>query len=434
MGFGLTQYVPFIVYLGLFALFIIVIIYDVRYGIYFLVPFLPFRTIFESIKVYPFGKDLVDLIIVGMIIGWMIRKDEAPNSTPVYLPILLLLIVTFCGVLNGRSNVDTGVGFLNDTRLSDWKNYMMMPLLFVVVFNNIRRTEDIRKTCFIMFAVILLEALLYFKNNRFRSHEHFNYNVRDSGTFGFLGPNHLASFFVEYMLISLSIYFGGLRKDRIKYFCGITFIGSIYPVLFLYSRGAYAGIVAGIATISVIYKRILIVPIVIILLFWKLVLPSAVVERVNMSVEGGEEYENIGNRANIWSQGIQVFKDNPIFGIGYRTFQYFTAEDELKDTHNMYISVMAEMGIIGLITLVFILYVALHSGWALYSVGTDPFLKSLGLGFFISTISVAIMNVFGDRWSYIMMQGFYWTFWALVERGRILSRISTFENEVVRVT
>jgi putative inorganic carbon (HCO3(-)) transporter len=422
VGFGLTGYVPFVVYIGLVVALLAVIFHDVRYGIYGMVPILPYRSIYESVQAYPLGKDLVDLIILGMLIGWFMRKKEPLEWTNAYIPVAVLFIVTFAGVLNGMSNVPTSSSFFADGRLRDWKNYIVMTILFVVILNNIRNVGDIRKVILILLLVVTAQALQWTRNNRFRSHEHFSYDVRDAGTFVYLGPNHLASFFVEYMLLALGIFWS-VKKDRLlKYLCGFCFFISLYPVLFLYSRGAYAGLAIGLLMFAIFRARILIPVVLVPLIFWQTVLPTPVVERISMAMAGGSEFENVGNREYIWNRGKEVFRDNFVFGIGYRTFQYMTGEGELKDTHNMYLSVAAEMGVVGLAVFIVILLYAARSGLLLYLRAVDPLLKSLGMGFFVSTISVAVMNLFGDRWSYIMMQGFYWVFWALVERGLIISR------------
>jgi len=434
MGFGLTAYIPFVVYIALILTLLTVIFYDVRYGIYGMVPILPYRSIFEAVRQYPMGKDLIDLIILGMLVGWFVRKKEPLEWTNAYIPVVLLFIITFAGVINGMSNVPTSAGFFADSRLHDWKNYIVMTVLFVVILNNVRTVEDIRKVILVLLLVVIAQAAQWTRNNRWRSHDHFSYDVRDGGTFVFLGPNHLASFLVEYMLIGLSIFWGVKKDKLLRYVCGFSFLVCIYPVLFLYSRGAYVGLLLGMLAFAFLRARILIPVLIIPLLFWQAVLPNAVVERITMSMAGGSEHENVGNRDFIWNRGKEVFREHFVFGIGYRTFQYMTGEGELKDTHNMYLSVAAEMGVIGIAIFVLILMYAARSGLALYARAKDPMLKSLGMGFFVSTLSVAVMNAFGDRWSFIMMQGFYWVFWGLVERGLILCREEEQPEPVAEVT
>lgn len=425
MGFGLTSYVPFLTYLGLIVL-VFIAVYRVQYGIYYLIPFFPFRTINNAIEAFPLGRSVIDLIFAGMFLSWFLRKDRKYHTSFSYIPIGFLVVTSFCGVLNGISRISGGVSLFEDTRFMDWKNYIMLPAIYFLVLNNINTKEEIKKSCTTMIAVVAIQGLLFYKNFSDRSVEHFTYEGREGGTFAYLGPNHLASFFVEYGILCLVLYFG-MKKEDGKWFkrlCGGTFLLSVYSTIWLFSRGAYAGLVAALSVYAVVKKRILIPILIVMALFWTSILPVPVVERISSTLsEGTHENETIGNRAAVWEKSMNFYKENPVFGIGYRTFQYTKQKGEtLGDSHNMYLSVMAEMGTIGITVFVFILLTAMARGIILYRSTEDLFLRYLGLGFFLSTISVAVMNIFGDRWSYIMMQAFYWTFWGLVDKGIIISR------------
>ncbi len=125
--------------------------------------------------------------------------------------------------------------------------------------------------------------------------------------------------------------------------------------------------------------------------------------------------------------------ENPIISTGYQTFRFTIPEDmrrtfqetigkAITDTHSLYFNILAEMGIAGLGVILYLFYVAARSGWRLFRLADDGFLKGLGLGFFLCVIACFLTNVFGDRWSTFQNQGFYWIFWALTERGIFVAR------------
>jgi multisubunit Na+/H+ antiporter MnhB subunit len=72
--------------------------------------------------------------------------------------------------------------------------------------------------------------------------------------------------------------------------------------------------------------------------------------------------------------------------------------------------------------LVAVLLFALSSGWRLYRRGESDFHRGLGLGFVGCVFAVAVSNVFGDRWSYFTLGGYFWVAWGLVDRGLKLSQ------------
>jgi hypothetical protein len=47
-------------------------------------------------------------------------------------------------------------------------------------------------------------------------------------------------------------------------------------------------------------------------------------------------------------------------------------------------------------------------GFALFRSADDPFWRSLGLGFFALMICAAVLNFFGDRWTYQQVNGYMW--------------------------
>jgi hypothetical protein len=76
--------------------------------------------------------------------------------------------------------------------------------------------------------------------------------------------------------------------------------------------------------------------------------------------------------------------------------------------------------------LLLIFYRAFWSGWRLYKIGNTPFDKGLGFGFLGATIAIIFANMFGERWSYFVVNGYFWIFWGLVDRGILISQ-STYK-------
>ncbi|HUL38172.1 MAG TPA: hypothetical protein VLW47_10835, partial [Thermodesulfobacteriota bacterium] len=92
-----------------------------------------------------------------------------------------------------------------------------------------------------------------------------------------------------------------------------------------------------------------------------------------------------------------------------------------KDTHNYYLKMLSEQGIVGLGLFLIVLVVAFRSGWRLWKAGKEGFEKGLGLGFMGCVLACASTNLFGDRWSYFEMGGYFWVLWGLVDRGILMA-------------
>jgi O-antigen ligase len=100
-----------------------------------------------------------------------------------------------------------------------------------------------------------------------------------------------------------------------------------------------------------------------------------------------------------------------------------------EDTHNYYLKVLVETGVIGLILFLSLLAKSIHRGWVLFRRASDPFFRGLGLGLMGWVIATAVGIAFGDRWSYLQIQGFFWVLAGLVARGWALHQEDAQRDE-----
>lgn len=58
-----------------------------------------------------------------------------------------------------------------------------------------------------------------------------------------------------------------------------------------------------------------------------------------------DSYETMNGRDGMWSSAIDIFRNNPIFGCGYGSYQKISGS--LYNAHNSYLQLLAETGIVG---------------------------------------------------------------------------------------
>lgn len=427
----MAGYLPILFYLFLMCLILLTIFKDRRIGIFYFLPFLPLTVLFIKMQKYPLGKDMVDVMLLAIIAGWFFQNRKF-IKTELNKPIFIFMLFTFFELLNGYMYLGEGLN-LGDVRTQWWKNYMIMPVILFIVVNNIEKIGEIKKLVFLMSFVYLWIGLKFFLS--YEDSGYFSSSFkRDAGVFVYFSSNYMAAFMVQYITIFLSLFYYYKQNIwyRIYYLAPVIF--GIYHILFLFSRGAYFAFMVVASLIGVFKDRRILVGIIFFLMFWNMIVPTSVFQRINMSMNaddgmGGESV----TRGTMWRHAYEVFKDNPVFGTGYRTYLY-TLTDELrqefqenvgmqiKDTHSIYFNVLAEMGIVGLSLLLYLFFLAGRSGWRLFRLAEDGFLKGLGLGFFLSVISCSITNAFGDHWNPYSIQGYFWILWALVDRGLSIVR------------
>jgi hypothetical protein len=57
-------------------------------------------------------------------------------------------------------------------------------------------------------------------------------------------------------------------------------------------------------------------------------------------------------------------------------------------------------------------------GFRLFRIAEDPFYASLGLALAVWVICAVTVNFFGDRWTYLQVDGYMWLLGGLVARAR----------------
>jgi len=427
LGLGLSEVVPYVVY-GLAGPAIIAsVVSRSAVGLLFIVPLIPLYVILDKVlkSELPLANNVVDFMVIAMLLGMLIQKreDEVPvlGPSPLLGPLIIFAAYSFISLILGSANFDGLTGEINILRYAHWKNYMIMPLLYLITYYTLRERVWQKWLYTFLFLSFLLADTRFHQSFKWVKHTHYQgVKSRVSGLVN-LGPNEMGAFHAIYMLFVLGVFFIDKNvKRRIAYVFFI--IGSTYCALYSYSRGAYIAILLTAIFIAFIKERRLLIVIIAFLITWKAILPISVVERIeNTIVEDGARTDVVevggmqletAKRTEIWDTAFGFFSQNPITGKGYNTYQYLTG----FDTHNVYLKFMAEEGIIGLSLYLWFYVLALRSGWKLYKGADEEIIKALGFGFVCAVIASIVANFFGDRWTYFQLGGIYWVLWALVDQ------------------
>ncbi|HZD92788.1 MAG TPA: O-antigen ligase family protein, partial [Candidatus Sulfotelmatobacter sp.] len=223
----------------------------------------------------------------------------------------------------------------------------------------------------------------------------------------------------EFMLFLLGLNAYQKRKSLKLATWGLLALSS-YCVMFSFSREAYAGVLVGLLLLGLLKQRWVLIALAAFLLSWEALVPTAVQERVLMTYDKNEQQLDTSaqDRVALWNDAMDLFHQNPVFGAGFDTYRLQHRVSIYTDTHNYFLKVLVETGIAGLLFFLFLLAKAGWLGLKLWRKAQDPFLKSLGLGFSLLMACVFVVNLFGDRWLYIEVNGFLWVLLACVVRGQ----------------
>lgn len=165
-------------------------------------------------------------------------------------------------------------------------------------------------------------------------------------------PNRLADIFLMFIILNISILLFE-KKVKWKLLGLISTLLGVGGIIVTYSRGGWLSLLAAIFIVALLRSKKVVLIFMIILLIIPLFMPDAVMNRFK-SITDLNESSNRG-RILIWKAGINMVKDHPILGVGWHNVKHIYKDYKLHshDTiyvqlHNVYLHILAELGIIGL--------------------------------------------------------------------------------------
>ncbi|HEV2647172.1 MAG TPA: O-antigen ligase family protein [Acidobacteriaceae bacterium] len=421
LGFGIGQYIPLAAYIGFWVMCLVALTGRPLLGFYYLIPFLPYRTMRDHFLLYPLGANMLTFLIVAVILGSLFSGKRLPQSKLFMIWIVFGIYLYLSMWLGAALQNEPLPLWLNDINFVTWKDYMVIPMIFIAGALVIEDRKAIK-------TVVILTGLSLFFIDRSsifesmtRTWTTFDEDKRSGGPLGY-GSNQTAAFLAQF-----AMFFWGLvqflRRKSFKLASYILIGLTVLATMYTFSRGAYLALLLSVLVLGLVKDRKLLVILGIFLLTWQTIVPVPVRERVSMTKSAnGKIEESAQERIDLWENAETSFIHSPIVGNGFASYQFGNKVDNLRDTHNWYVKVVVETGLIGLALALFLLQQMIATSYRLFKRADDPLYKGLGLGLFLAVCSCMVANFFGDRWTYIEITGLLWILVAAAIRANQLSQ------------
>jgi O-antigen ligase len=248
--------------------------------------------------------------------------------------------------------------------------YVKVILIFVLMVNTITSPRRVRQMTWIMIAAsgYLASRAVY----DYLRGVNLTEGDRVRGAVGgmFENPNDLALNLVTFLAPTLFIIFLDKKPSR-RLCAGAIAAAMMAAIVCTKSRSGFLGLV-GMGAVVLYYlakvKPALIAGVALAGLMALPVVPSSFWDRMD-SIVNAEEDES-GSRAarlRLIDQGIEVFLENPITGIGAGQFKNYNAPgvvEKWRVTHNLWLQLATELGVFGLLTFAFLVVRAYTSSFA----------------------------------------------------------------------
>jgi len=249
---------------------------------------------------------------------------------------------------------------------------------------------------------------------------HYTDKLRISGTFTTIGSNEFAAFCVTSALVLFALLIATKLPRRWRALLIVGIGCTLLSVLWTYSRTAYVTVLIGGACMLLLWRgrKKLVLPLLLGLLIVPAFLPNAVVERFDSThVDGPQADTSTEMRYVFWDVAWDHFKMHPLVGTGYRTFAIINPYK--MDTHNFFLRELVEKGAIGFLITAGLFLAIARACWRCFRDSPHGNLGyALGLGMCAAWVALVIANIWGDRFTYTQMIGYFWVYLALILKAR----------------
>lgn len=417
---GLGAIIPLMLYVGVLVASLLAMVWRPIIGLYVLTLLIPLQTTREKLQQFPAGDHIIYILILSIIIGGLLGRGAKVPKNPLNGMIVALFIVTYISLWHGSFYLNFPAPLHMDRRMTLWANLAFMPVLYFATLYAVKNEKQMKLLLAIMCVSAFLVGFTFFRTNYGRDFSHFSWGRRDAGTIGYAGVNGLGAYAAG--ALAFLVAYISCEKSKFRKLGLLGLIGILmYSLLYSYSRGAYIGFIAALVVQGFLKNRKLLIIVVVLLCSWRLVLPESVLERITMTYgEDGKLESSSADRVLIWEDAEKLVMENPLFGTGFATYAYMHRVKHYEDTHNYYMKMIVENGSIGLILLLAVILTAARQSYLLFRSTEQPFYRGVGLGLLGLLTSVLIVNIFGDRFSYLQVNGCTWVLMACVVRSRVL--------------
>ena len=319
-GTGIGHFIPLAAYLGFWIMCLVSLGGRPLLGLYYMLPFLPYRLLRDHFIDYPLGANMMTILVLAVIVGALIHGKHLPKSK-LYLIWLVFGVYLYLSMWIGvaLSNAPAPL-WISDINFVTWKDYMVIPLVFVAAGLAIQDRKAIRTVVLVTAISLLLIDRTCILESMSRSWANFDESKRDVGPLAY-GSNQTAAFLAQF-----AMFFWGfaqfVKKIKNKILCYGLVAVTLFATMYTFSRGGYLAVLLSVLVLGLLKDRKLLLILGIFLLTWQTVVPAPVRERVTMTENSkGQLKASAQERVDLWQNAEKSILHSPIVGTGYATFQ-----------------------------------------------------------------------------------------------------------------
>ena len=357
--------------------------------------------------------------VVAWLYNWRKKGEVALALPPLWQPGAVFLV---CSFLSAFVSKDMAFSFMN------WAlQPLMYALVYLLIYTTVSTEKEKEKALYAFLAgavVTVVYGFFQYANAADMAADMEAQSWVDPERFPLLRRRMYSTLenpnlFGAYLLMIISILTAFTLRERAvkkRTVFEVILLSLLLCLALTYSRGAWVSLAAIVLGLTLFYDKrfgllFLLVPVV--LAFYH----GQVVERF-LSLFSGED-TSVDLRFALWESTMAMIEEHPLLGVGwgayflsYPDYNFFIQEEGVLifHAHNMYLNMLAEVGIPGGMAFLLAFFAQGILCWRNYRHGNDSFTKSMGLGGVLMVMALSVISM-GDH--VLFSRSVSFCFWSL---------------------
>ena len=314
-----------------------------------------------------FSLSTIIIIDISFLIYLFFQKDYffLKNESLKYFLILYIYLI-----INLLVSIDTNIGMYRNL------GFIRIIIFFLAINYFLREKKFLNKVLFFWLITLIIVVFdVYIEGI-------FGKNILGfGGSYGGAGGSRIVSFFKDEPIVGGYIFgfyfiFLGYLLDKFdsKYKYIVLIFGIIFLLAIILTGERSNGIkaVIGFLLLILFYKKINIKYKISVLVSFLVIISFFVLNSEFLKMRYTSQFKNFLNTDNVYfnlyKSGYEVFKNYPILGVGNKNYRIETCAENIKQhknkenyvcqthPHQIYLEILSEHGLVGLILIFYILY------------------------------------------------------------------------------
>lgn len=401
---------------------VVLVLYDIELGIMagiFLVSAVPIN--YQELALL-----YLYFLFAVYLYNQLMKEDRKLEKTKMHIPIILYFIVMVISTI-------TSINFMGSVR--DLAIHIGGLSFLLVMYTSIKDKDSFNKiltTIVFMGTLLALHGLYQYivgvEQDPAWVDVESSPDVKTRIYSVFMNPNIFAEYLVMIIPISVGLFWYNKKPFKKLLFLGTSLVMSL-ALLLTQSRGGWLGFAFSALVFILLVERKLLLAAVPIVVGGLYLLPDSIINRI-MSIANFADSSN-NYRLVMWDITLDIIKDHKWIGVGFghqpfkQTFESYIRTMPTYHAHNTFLEIGAELGIVGLVTFIFFLFITFKYGILKLVKSEDKYIKYVGAGI-ISGLAGVLVHGMVETILYIPK--IIMVFWMMIAFIVTLAKISEKET------